>query len=63
MGDVSNVQFLVAFTVATTAGIAVFLHTDRHGSKHTTAWGICVFLFLGIALPAYLIHVRRTRRR
>jgi hypothetical protein len=63
MGDVSNVQFLVAFTVATTAGIAVFLHADRHGSKHTTAWGISVFLFLGIALPAYLIHVRRTRRR
>ena len=44
------------------AGILVFLHADRHGSKHTTAWGICVFLFLGIALPVYLIHVRRARR-
>jgi hypothetical protein len=63
MGDLSTAEFLVAFTIATTAGIAVFLHADRNGSKHTTAWGICVFLFLGIALPAYLIHVRRTRNR
>jgi hypothetical protein len=63
MADASPAQFLLAFTVATTAGIAVFLHADRNGSRHTTAWGICVFLFLAIALPAYLIHVRRTRRR
>jgi hypothetical protein len=61
--DASPAQFLLAFTIATTAGIAVFLHADRNGSRHTTAWGICVFLFLAIALPVYLIHVRRTRRR
>ena len=63
MGDLSPAEFLVPFTIATTAGILVFLHADRHGSKHTTIWGISVFLFLGIALPAYLIHVRRTRNR
>jgi hypothetical protein len=63
MGNLSNAEFLVGFTIATTAGILVFLHADRNGSKHTTAWGICVFLFLGIALPAYLIHVRRNRNR
>jgi hypothetical protein len=63
MGDISTAQFLVAFTVATTAGILVFLHADRNGSRHTTAWGISVFLFLAVALPVYLIHVRRNRRR
>jgi len=62
MSQPSPAEFLVAFVIATTAGIAVFLHADRNGSKHTTAWGISVFLFLAIALPIYLIHVRRTRR-
>jgi hypothetical protein len=56
-------QFLVGFALATAAGIAVFLHADRHGSKHVTAWGISVFLFLGIMLPVYVVHVVRTRRR
>lgn len=63
MSELSPAEFLVAFAIATTAGILVFLHADRNGSRHTTAWGISVFLFLGIALPIYLIHVRRTRRR
>ena len=63
MGDLSTAQFLVVFTIATTAGILVFLHADRNGSRHTTMWGISVFLFLGIALPVYLIHVRRNRNR
>jgi hypothetical protein len=63
MTQPSPAEFLVAFAIATTAGIAVFLHADRNGSKHTTAWGISVFLFLAIALPIYVIHVRRTRRR
>jgi hypothetical protein len=40
----------------------VFLHADKHGSKHATAWGAGVFLLLIVFLPAYLIHVRRTRR-
>ena len=39
----------------------VFLHADRSGSRHPTAWGISVFLFLAVGLPVYLIHVRRTR--
>ena len=63
MGDLSTAEFLVGFTIATTAGILVFLHADKNGSRHTTAWGISVFLFLAVALPVYLIHVRRTRRR
>jgi hypothetical protein len=60
--DVSNTQFLVAFALAAIIGGAVWIHADRHGSKHPTAWGICVVLFLGIALPVYLIHVQRNRR-
>ena len=60
--DVSNTQFLVAFALAAFIGGAVWIHADRHGSKHPTAWGICVVLFLGIALPVYLIHVHRNRR-
>jgi hypothetical protein len=60
--NVSNTQFLVAFALAAVIGGGVWIHADRHGSKHPTAWAICVVLFLGIALPAYLIHVHRTRR-
>ena len=63
LAEISPAQFLVAFSIATAAGILVFLHADKHGSKHTTAWGIGVFLFLGLVLPIYLIHVYRGRRR
>lgn len=56
-------QFVTAWLIDTAAAIAVFLHADRHGSRHATAWGICVFLALVIALPVYLLHRRITRRR
>ena len=59
---VSNTQFLVAFALAAIIGGAVWIHADRHGSKHATAWAMCVVLFLALALPAYLIHVNRSRR-
>jgi hypothetical protein len=58
----SNAEFLVAFAVAAVAGGAVWIHADRHGSRHPTAWAISVVLFLAIALPIYLVHARRTRR-
>jgi len=61
VGHISNAQFLTAYAVATVVGITVFLHADRHGSRHSTAWGISVFLFLGVALPVYVIHVFRAR--
>jgi hypothetical protein len=44
------------------AGAVVFLHADRHGNRHPTAWAIAVFLFPILAL-AYVYHVRRARRR
>jgi membrane protein DedA with SNARE-associated domain len=62
MSHVSNAQFFAAFTVAAVVAAAVFLYADRNGSEHPTAWAILVFLFLGIALPIYYIHVWRARR-
>jgi hypothetical protein len=58
----STPQFLAGFVLAAIVGAAVFIHADRNGSKHPTAWACAVFLFLGIALPVYVIHVRRSGR-
>ncbi len=41
---------------------AVFLHAERHGSKHATAWGICTFLLAAVTVPVYLLHYLSTRR-
>jgi hypothetical protein len=54
-------QLLVAWALASGAAIAVFLHANRHGVQHATAWGAGVFLALAIALPLYVIHYRRQR--
>jgi hypothetical protein len=62
MGHVSNAQFFVAFAVAAIVSAGVFLHADRHGSKHPTAWAVLVFFFLAIALPVYCIHTWYARR-
>ena len=59
----STADFIVAWAVDTTAAVAVFLHANRRGSKHATAWGIGVFLALIVFLPAYVIHGRLLRRR
>jgi len=50
---VTVAQFLLAWTIAGAAAIAVFLHADRHRVGHSTAWGIGVFLALGLTLPLY----------
>jgi ABC-type Mn2+/Zn2+ transport system permease subunit len=54
----STPTFLLAWAVATTAAILVFVHANKRGSRHATAWGICVFLALGFALPVYVVHSR-----
>jgi Flp pilus assembly protein TadB len=56
-------QFLVAWALAGAAAVVVFLHADRRGVGHATAWGIGVFLFLGLFLPLYVIHYRRQKRK
>ena len=53
------VTFLVAWTLATAAAILVFLHANKHGSRHASAWGISVFFAFAIALPLYVLHARR----
>ena len=59
--EVTTAQLFVAWALASAAAIAVFLHANRHGVKHATAWGAGVFLALAIALPLYVIHYRRQK--
>ena len=61
--DLDTGTFFVAWAVAAAAAIAVFIHADKKGSRHATAWGAGVFLFLGVFLPVYVIHHLVTRRR
>jgi hypothetical protein len=63
MQPVTTSEFLVAWAIDTAAAVAVFLHANKRGSRHATAWGIGVFLFLILALPAYLIRSSYLRRR
>jgi len=58
-------QFVIAWAIAGTAAIAVFLDANKRGNRHATAWGAGVFLFLIVALPVYLLRRRRppTQRR
>jgi len=51
--------FLMAWAVDTTAAILIFLHANKRGSRHATAWGMSVFFALGVALPIYFVHGRR----
>jgi hypothetical protein len=50
--------FLIAWAIDTVAAFLVFQHANKRGSHHATAWGISVFLALGIALPVYFVHGR-----
>ena len=59
--ELTTAQLLVAWALAGCAAIGVFLHANRHGVAHATAWGIGVFLILGLALPLYVLHYRRQR--
>jgi membrane protein YdbS with pleckstrin-like domain len=56
-------SFLIAWAIAAAAAIGVFLHANRHGSRHATAWGAGVFLILIVFLPLYIAHYRMTRKR
>ena len=61
--DYTTADFLVAWAIDTAAAVGVFLHANKRGSRHATAWGIGVFLALIVFLPAYLIHGWMHRRR
>jgi hypothetical protein len=62
MNGPSTAEFLAAFAIAALAGTAVFFHAERNEIRHPSGWASAVFLFLAIALPLYLLHVRRVRR-
>ena len=49
---------LIAWALDTTVAILIFLHANKRGSRHATAWGISVFFALGFALPIYVVHGR-----
>jgi hypothetical protein len=61
MANLSTANIVFAWAVASSVALLVFLHANKRGSKHATAWGISVFLFLAIALPVYVIHSWRTK--
>jgi hypothetical protein len=50
--------FLLAWAIDTAAAVLVFLHANKRGSRHATAWGISVFFVLALALPIYVVHGR-----
>jgi hypothetical protein len=50
--------FLTAWALDATAAILIFLHANRRGSRHATAWGISVFFALAVAVPIYVLHGR-----
>ena len=50
--------FLTAWAIDTTAAILVFLHANKRGSRHATAWGIGTFFALVFTVPIYVVHGR-----
>jgi hypothetical protein len=50
--------FLVAWTIDTVAATLIYLHANKRGSRHATAWGMSVFFALAVALPIYVVHGR-----
>jgi hypothetical protein len=55
------VTFVVAVALAAAMSTGVFIHAERHGSRHATAWGVATFLAAGVTVPVYFIRywVRR----
>jgi prepilin signal peptidase PulO-like enzyme (type II secretory pathway) len=56
-------QFLAAYVIGAVFGAAVFLHADRHGSRHPTVWAIITFFAAGIGVIVYFSHYYWVRRR
>jgi hypothetical protein len=63
VAKISGTQLVVLLVIWTLAAMAVFRHAERRHDKHATAWGVATFLALGVAVPLYLVHVSRERRR
>jgi acetyl-CoA carboxylase alpha subunit len=50
--------FPIVWAIATPGAVLIFLHANKRGSRHATAWGVSVFFALGLAVPIYLLHGR-----
>ena len=50
------VSFVFAVALAAAISTGVFVHAERHGSRHATAWGIATFLAAGVMVPVYFIR-------
>jgi hypothetical protein len=61
MTSLSPTNIIIAWGIASGAALLVFLHADKRGSKHATAWGLGVFLALAFVLPVYLFHSWRSK--
>jgi hypothetical protein len=58
--DLSPANIVLLWAIFTGAAVLVFLHAEKRGSKHATAWGIGVFFFLGL-VPVYVFHSWRNK--
>ena len=61
--NLSAGEIAVLLLVWSAAFLLVFMHAQRHGSKHATAWGIAAFLAAGIVVPVYFVRYWLLRRR
>lgn len=61
--NLSAGEIAALLLVWSAAFLLVFLHAQRHGSKHATAWGIAAFLAAGIVVPVYFVRYWLRRRR
>ena len=59
----SVTQLVVALVIASAMSMGTFAHAERHGSSHSTAWGVGAFLFAALVVPVYFAQYwLRTRR-
>jgi hypothetical protein len=59
----SEGELVAVLVVWAAAFLVVFLHAQRHGSKHATAWGVAAFLAAGVVVPVYFVRHWLRRRR
>ena len=59
----SVTQLVVALVVASAVSMGTFAHAERHGSSHSTAWGVGAFLFAALVVPVYFGQYWVRKRR
>ena len=60
--NLSAGEIAALLLVWSAAFLLVFMHAQRHGSKHATAWGVAAFLAAGIVVPVYFVRYWLRRR-